>query len=138
MGDASRRRLLDSMGEPATIIGRDTEFVGALSGPGHVLVRGVVRGDSVLADSAIAGSVTVAEGGQWLGALRAADIVVAGSIDGDVSAADRIEIRPTARIRGSVSAGRIAIGQGAVVEGDLRTAAASDVHRFEEKRGGRG
>jgi cytoskeletal protein CcmA (bactofilin family) len=133
MGDASRRRLLDSMGEPATIIGRDTEFVGALSGPGHVLVRGVVRGDSVLA-----GSVTVAEGGQWLGALRAADIVVAGSIDGDVSAADRIEIRPTARIRGSVSAGRIAIGQGAVVEGDLRTAAASDVHRFEEKRGGRG
>ncbi len=133
MGDRSRRRLLDSMGEPATIIGRDTEFVGALSGPGHVLVRGVVRGDSVLA-----GSVTVAEGGQWLGALRAADIVVAGSIDGDVAAADRIEIRPTARIRGSVTAGRIAIGQGAVVEGDLSTAAAADVHRFEEKRGGGG
>lgn len=133
MGERSKRRLLDSMGEPATIIGRDTEFVGVLSGPGHVLVRGAVRGDS-----ALTGSVTVAEGGRWIGALKAADIVVAGAIDGDVSATDRIEIRPTARIRGSVTASRIAIGQGAVVDGDLRTAAASDVHRFEEKRVNRG
>lgn len=129
MGKATRRRLLDSMGEPATIIGRDTEFVGELMGPGHVLVRGVVRGDSDLD-----GYVTLAEGAQWHGALRAADIVIAGQVEGDVSATDRVEIRRTARIRGSVTAARIAIAQGAVVDGDLLTSGAADVHRFEEKR----
>lgn len=132
MGNATRRRLLDSMGEPATIIGRDTRFVGELTGPGHVLVRGIVRGDSDLD-----GYVTLAEGAQWHGSLRAADIVIAGQVEGDVSATDRVEIRPTARIRGSVTAGRIAIGQGAVVDGDLCTSGTAHVHRFEEKRGHR-
>lgn len=129
MAKADKRRMLDSMGEPATVIGRGTEFMGEFRGRGHILVCGVVRGDSVLD-----GSVTVADGAQWKGALAATDIIVAGEVEGDVSASDRVEIRPTARIRGSVTAGRIAIGEGAVVDGELRTSVSAHLHRFEEKR----
>lgn len=129
MGKANKRRMLDSMGDPATIIGRGTEFTGEFRGHGHILVCGAVRGDS-----ALDGSVTVAEGARWHGALAATDIIVAGEVEGDVSASDRVEIRPTARIRGSVTAGRIAIGEGAVVDGELRTSVSAHLHRFEEKR----
>jgi cytoskeletal protein CcmA (bactofilin family) len=129
MGRGNKRRMLDSMGEPATVIGSGTEFMGEFRGRGHILVCGVVRGDS-----ALDGSVTVAEGARWHGALAATDIILAGEVEGDVSASDRVEIRPTARIRGSVTAGRIAIGEGAVVDGELKTSASGHPHRFEEKR----
>ena len=131
MGKATRRRLLDAMGEPATIIGAEAEFAGEFRGRGHILVCGSVRGDSDLD-----GSVTVADGGRWQGALGATHVVVAGTVEGDVTASDRVEIRPTARISGSVTAGRIAIGAGAVVDGDLRTIGSGEPHRFEEKRQG--
>lgn len=119
------------MGEPATIIGRGTEIHGEILGDSHLLVMGVVRGNSDMN-----GSVTLAESGSWIGVLQGTDLVIAGTVEGDIAAADRIEIRASARILGSVSAARIAIGEGAVIDGEIRTAGGTDPHRFEEKRGG--
>lgn len=112
-----------------TIIGRGTEIHGNILGDSHLLVSGTVRGDS-----GPDASVTVAEGGAWIGTLRGADLVIAGTVEGDIAAGDRVEIRPTARIFGSVSAARIAIGEGAVIEGDIQMTGASEPHRFQEKR----
>lgn len=124
-----KRRLLDAMGEPATIIDHGTEIRGEIRSGGHVLVMGTVVGDSDLE-----GSITLSDGGAWTGTMTAQDIVVAGVVEGDVTARDRVEIRPTARIRGSVTASRIAIGEGAVVDGDLSTTGGRDPHPFIEKR----
>ncbi|UCC14171.1 MAG: polymer-forming cytoskeletal protein [Gammaproteobacteria bacterium] len=129
MGERKKRRLLDAMGEPATIIGPGAEFHGHLRCTGHLLVLGTVVGDCD-AD----GSVTLAEGGSWTGLLSGIDLIIAGSVDGDVVAGDRIEIRPGAQISGSVTASRIAIAAGAIVDGELRSTAGAGVHRFEEKR----
>jgi len=125
-----KRRLLDAMGEPATIIDHATEIHGEIRSGGHVLVMGTVVGNSDLA-----GSITLSDGGSWTGTMTAQDIVVAGMVEGDVTARDRVEIRSTARIRGSVTASRIAIGEGAVVDGDLSTTGGRDPHPFIEKRG---
>ncbi len=130
MADDRKRRLLDTMGNPATIIGRDTEIRGEIRSGAHVLVMGTVVGDSDLA-----GSITLSEGGSWTGRLGGLDLVIAGRVEGDVTARDRIEIRPSARIRGSVTACRIAIGEGAVVDGELRTTGGETPHPFIEKRG---
>jgi cytoskeletal protein CcmA (bactofilin family) len=130
LGERKKRRLLDAMGEPATIIGRGAQFHGQLRCAGHLLVLGTVVGDCEAN-----GSVTLAESGSWTGLLCGIDLIVAGSVDGDVVAGDRVEIRPGARISGSVTAARIAIAAGAIVDGELRSTAPTDVHRFEEKRG---
>ena len=124
-----KRRLADAMGDPITIIGRGTEIRGEILGSSHLLVSGVVRGDS-----GTEGSVTVAENGAWIGTLRGHDLVIAGTVEGDLVAQDRLEIRPTARIYGTVSAARIAIGEGAVIDGEIHTTSEAPPHHFEEKR----
>ncbi len=129
MGIARKRRQLDVFGEPATIIGQDIEVVGELKGDGHFLICGTVRGDS-----AVDGPVTLAEGSRWFGSLRAANVIVSGEIDGDLIATGRVEIRPTARVRGSVTGQGIAIAQGAVIEGAVHTESTEDVNRFVERR----
>jgi len=129
MAKDRKRRMLDAMGEPVTIIGPDTEFRGQMHCSGHVLVMGTVVGDSDLE-----GSVTVSDGGSWTGKLSGLDLVIAGSVHGDIKARDRVEIRPSARIRGTVTASQIAIGEGAVVEGKLQTAGGDPPHAFIEKR----
>lgn len=127
------RRLLDAMGEPATVIGQQSRFEGRLSGAGHILVLGTVDGDSVLD-----GSVTIGEAGHWIGSLRAADIVVGGTVEGDVEVSGRAEIRPTAVISGSIHAAQISIGEGARVDGTLTTITDAEIQRFTEKRKRRG
>jgi cytoskeletal protein CcmA (bactofilin family) len=129
MGISKKRRLLDVFGEPATIIGRDIEVIGELKGDGHFLICGTVKGDSE-----VAGPVTLAEGSRWEGSLKASNVIVSGEIDGDLIASDRVEIRPTAKVRGSVTGRGIAIAQGAIIEGEVRTASGGDVDRFVERR----
>jgi cytoskeletal protein CcmA (bactofilin family) len=129
LADRKKRRLADAMGEPATIVGRGTEFRGEILGDSHLLVMGIIRGESGLECS-----VTLAEGATWVGSLRGIDLVIAGTVEGDIIATDRVEIRPPARIFGSVSAARIAIGEGAVIEGEIHMTGGAQPHRFEEKR----
>ena len=124
-----KRRMAESLGEPATIIGKDIEIVGKLKGHGHFLILGTVIGDSVLE-----GPVTIAQSARWEGILCATDIVVDGEIVGDVVASGKIEIRPGARIYGTVTGASVAIAEGAIIEGEMKTTTDIDVHRFVEKR----
>lgn len=129
MGISRKRRLLDVFGEPATIIGQDIEIVGELKGDGHFLICGTVRGDSE-----VAGPVTLAEGSRWFGSLKASNVIVSGEIDGDLVATGRVEIRPSAKVRGSVTGQGIAIAQGAIIEGEVHTDSGEEPNRFVEQR----
>ena len=129
MAISRKRRLLDVFGEPATIIGQDIEIIGELKGDGHFLICGTVRGDS-----AVAGPVTLAEGSHWHGGLKASNVIVSGELDGDLTATGRVEIRPGAKVRGSVTGQGIAIAEGAIIEGEVRTVTGDDVDRFVERR----
>jgi cytoskeletal protein CcmA (bactofilin family) len=124
-----KRRMADSLGDPATIIGQDIEIDGKLSGRGHFLILGTVIGDSVLD-----GPVTIAESARWEGALCAVDVVIDGEIIGAVVASGKIEIRPSARIFGTVTGASVAIAEGAIIEGEMKTSTDIDVQRFIEKR----
>jgi len=124
-----KRRMADSLGDPVTIIGKDIEVDGKLSGHGHFLILGTVIGDSVLD-----GPVTIAEKARWEGTLCAADVVIDGEIVGDVVASGKIEIRPSARIFGTVTGASVAIAEGAIIDGEMKTSTNVEVQRFVEKR----
>ncbi len=123
------RRMMDGLDELPTLVGEGSRVVGNLSGGGHLVVYGEVQGDSDFD-----GSVTLAQGGRWIGTLRAMDIVIAGTVEGDVEARARLELTPTARISGGLTAGRMAIAEGAVVEGSLNITGDAGLYRFKEKR----
>lgn len=123
------RRMMDQWGELPTLVGEGSRVVGNLSGGGHLVVYGEVQGDSDFD-----GGVTLAQGGRWIGTLRAVDIVIAGNVEGDVEAQARLELTASARVSGGLTAGRMAIAEGAVVEGSLNVTGEAGLYRFKEKR----
>ena len=129
MGISRKRRLLDVFGEPATIIGQDNEIVGDQKRHGHIQICGTDRGDSE-----VAGPVTLAQATRRYGSLKSSNVIVSGEIDGDLVASGRVEIRPSAKVRGSVTGQGIAIAQGAVIEGEVHTDSGAEPNRFVEQR----
>jgi cytoskeletal protein CcmA (bactofilin family) len=124
-----KRRMRDRLGPPATIIAAGTVLRGQIEGEGHVFIAGQVIGD---AD--IEGALTLAEGGCWEGVIRADDVILAGMLEGELLARDRVEITAPARVRGRVVAGAIAISQGAVVEAELQSLGRQELVSFDERR----
>jgi len=126
-----RRRLADARAGTLTVLADDAVFEGRLSGSGCVVVSGRFEGDCDLR-----GSVTLAEGGHWLGTLTADNVIIAGRVEGDVLARQRVEVGTTARITGTLSGQSVAIASGAVIDGEIRTGTPGEAPiRFEEKRG---
>ena len=120
IGDANRQ---------TTYIAASTKISGTITGQGAYVFCGVVEGDCD-----ITGPLTLAEGGRWKGTMKAADIVVAGTVEGDVVAQQRVEIAGTARITGSLSGNSIAVAEGAIIEGEIRVTSGEAPIKFQEKR----
>ncbi len=68
------------------------------------------------------------------GSIRANNVIVSGHIEGDITAAGKVEITNTARISGTVTAEAIAVAEGAVVEGVMKTTGHTEPLEFIEKR----
>jgi cytoskeletal protein CcmA (bactofilin family) len=130
MSDIPRRRVSDKTSSTPTFVGVGTEFVGTLNCQGDLVVGGTAR-----ADCTVGGSFTLSEGGAWEGRLQATNAVIAGDVVGDILVAEQLEIRKTARIRGSVTARSIAVAQGALIDGAMSVTSGAPVVRFEERRG---
>jgi len=124
-----KRRIQDVNGSPATYISASTKIVGTITGQGTYVFCGTVEGDCD-----ITGPLTLAEGGRWKGIMRATDIVVGGTVEGDVVARQRVEILGTARVTGSLSGNSIAVAEGAVIEGEIRVTSGEQPIKFQEKR----
>lgn len=131
MTDFPRRRLTDRASSSPTFIGVGTTLTGNLDCEGDLVVGGRVVGDST-----VHGAFTLAEGGQWEGRLEVKTAVIAGQWQGEIIASEKLEIRKSARIHGTVSARSIAVAQGAVIDGEMSVTTGAPVVRFEEKRKG--
>ena len=108
------RRLTDAT-SPATVIGAGTTVHGDVSGPDTIEIRGSVEGDCRCGALCI-----VAQGGRVLGNIEAEGLVVAGEVEAGKLTVDRVELRSTARVRGTITARVLAIADGAFYEGDVQ------------------
>ena len=129
MSDSSKRRLRDSASGPGTLISQGCKIEGLITGSGNLMVNGEVEGECDFA-----GTVTLANGGFWKGLMKADAVIVAGNIDGDIVARGPVEIADTAKISGTVTGEAIAVAEGAVVEGIMKTTGRDAPQEFTEKR----
>jgi cytoskeletal protein CcmA (bactofilin family) len=129
MNDSRLRRLRDRSAGAATLINEGCKITGTITGAGSYLINGEIDGDCELD-----GTVTLASGGLWKGTIRATDIIVAGRVEGDIVADGKVEITDTARITGTVAGNAIAVAEGAVVEGVMKTSGPEEPLEFVEKR----
>jgi cytoskeletal protein CcmA (bactofilin family) len=81
-----------------------------------VEIRGTLEGDC-----RVAALCTVGEGGRVLGNIDATSLVVAGEVTAGMLTAERIEIRATGHVCGTLRARRVIIAEGALYEGDIET-----------------
>lgn len=124
------RRLQDSAQSAATYIAQGVHFTGTIKARGAFVFCGEFEGDCD-----IEGPVTLAAGGRWAGTLKATDVIIAGTVEGDVIASQRVEITGSARVTGSLSGNSIAVAEGAVIDGELRVTSGDQAQLFTEKRG---
>lgn len=129
MSDSRLRRLRDRASGPPTLISAGCKVKGELSGNGDFMISGEVEGDCDLE-----GTVTLTRDGLWRGTLKASTVVIAGRVEGDVHSSGSVEIGNTANIRGTVTGEAIAVAEGAVVQGSMKTTGKGGPTEFVEKR----
>lgn len=101
-------------------------------GPGYsvldanLAVRGDIETDGTLrVDGRLEGSirragvVVIGTGASVVGDISAREVIVGGTVHGNVTAADRAELQPTAVVTGDIEAGAIMIHEGCSVQGRL-------------------
>lgn len=101
-----------------SLIGASTTIEGDLRFRGGLRIDGEVHG-SVTADDESPSMLVLSERARVVGAVRAASVVVNGTIEGPVVAEDTIELQPKARVRGEIRYRSLEIHQGAVIDGVL-------------------
>lgn len=129
MSQLPRRRLLDRLGSAPSLIAQHTRLAGDIETAGALLVNGMVQGNG-----RIGGEISISSDAQWEGDVYASSAVIAGTVVGNITVEDKLEIGASARLRGRVSAKRIAIALGAQVEGEMTCTSTEPIVEFTEKR----
>jgi cytoskeletal protein CcmA (bactofilin family) len=88
---------------------------GEISGNEDLLAEGTIEGPINLAD----GILIVGEKGGISGNIAAKEIVVHGTVTGNVEARNRVEIKPNGSITGDIVTSRIVIDDGAYCKGSI-------------------
>jgi cytoskeletal protein CcmA (bactofilin family) len=131
-------------GKPAstkvdTIVGQNTRVNGDLHFSGGLHIDGVIKG-SVIAEEDSASVLTVSENGCIEGDVNVPNILLNGSVIGDVRSGERIELAAKARVTGDVYYQLIEMAIGAEVNGSLlhHDGSSSSVVSFEREQTGLG
>ncbi|HEV8633081.1 MAG TPA: polymer-forming cytoskeletal protein [Chloroflexota bacterium] len=99
----------------ASVVGPGSVWHGTLTVDGSLRIQGQVTGEILVRDA-----VHISEGAEVDAKVRAAVVVVAGHLRGEVEAAERLEISSTGRVQAELVTKALVVHDGAVVEGQLR------------------
>ncbi len=98
----------------STVIGSSIVIDGEISGEDHLVVHGTVKGRINVRDSLV-----VENGGLVEATVESSTITVNGTVNGDISASERAELRPNSTVIGDIRAPRILIADGASFKGNV-------------------
>lgn len=107
-----------------TLIGRSARIQGDVEFSGGLHIDGQVTGNVRVLPGGAA-SVSVSEHGVVEGSVEAPQVVLNGTVNGDIVASERVVLGAKARVRGNVSYGVIEMALGAEITGRLIPAAAA-------------
>lgn len=98
----------------ASVIAAGARFEGAVTGAADLKVDGLLAGNVTTE-----GAVTVTAGGEVQGEITARAVSIAGRVEGNVAAADLVELAASARLEGNLAASRVVIAEGAFLSGQV-------------------
>lgn len=112
-------RPLDTRTEPArggvAILGKSVILKGQIYGREDVTIDGEVEGTVELQEHRL----TVGPTGKVVATIKAREIVVLGTVQGNIETREKIEIRKDAKVIGDIRTARIVIEDGAFFKGSI-------------------
>jgi cytoskeletal protein CcmA (bactofilin family) len=96
----------------SAFIDQGSEFEGKLTFKDTVRIDGCFRGEITSENTLVVG-----ETGEIMATVRSRNVMIAGSVTGDVFAGERLVLHKTARVEGDVQAGSLQIEEGAQFNG---------------------
>lgn len=100
-------------------IGKSITLKGDLSGNEDLVIEGHIEGRVDLPNN----QLTIGANGSCAAEVHAKTVIVVGKVTGNVIATERIEIQATGLVNGDVSAPRLIVQEGAVVNGSIEMGA---------------
>jgi cytoskeletal protein CcmA (bactofilin family) len=125
------RRFTDGTHAPATVVGRGTRIRGDLASGEPVEIHGTLEGDCQTSAHCV-----IHEQARVTGNVAAAGLIVAGEVEAGVIAAEKVEIRASARVLGTVRARVVVIADGAFYEGHVEDAGDDGPALLKDRREG--
>jgi cytoskeletal protein CcmA (bactofilin family) len=101
--------------ERITYIGKSLVIKGEVSGSEPIHIEGKIEGPISLRDC----HVNVGRDAVVTSDVQAGEVIIRGTLDGNISARDRVEVHSGGSLTGNVSAGRISIEYGAFFHGKV-------------------
>jgi cytoskeletal protein CcmA (bactofilin family) len=112
----------------------DERRVTAWIGHGVVIEGRITSAQDLRIDGKVEGTIEVGDHGVVIGQsaeitadLAARSILISGSVVGDITAAQRVELKAGASVEGDITAPRLVIADGAIVNGTIDTIGISRV-----------
>jgi len=94
-----------------------THYVnGEVSGEEDLVVKGYIKGRVDLKNH----SLIIEKGGRVDGDIIVNELVLRGSVNGNIYAAGKVYVAPEAHVRGDIAAARVSISEGAIFKGSIK------------------
>jgi cytoskeletal protein CcmA (bactofilin family) len=103
----------------STVVGAGTEIKGDITFSNGLHVDGVIKGDVISDPEDPHATLTLSEQGTIDGNVRVGNVMLNGTVVGDVIASNRVELAPNARITGTLTYVMLEMAMGAEVNGKL-------------------
>ncbi len=101
-----------------TIIAIDTRVMGNIEFSGGFHIDGYVKGNMIAAEHEDA-TLSISEKGCVEGTIEATQLLLNGTVKGDIRATERVELGPKARVIGNVKYKTLEMALGAEINGQL-------------------
>ena len=111
------RRADEAAPRGSAVLGKSLVFTGKISGREDLILDGRIEGDVDLPENRL----TVGAGGHVQGGIRAREVVIYGTVHGNLEAVERVEIKRNARVLGDMRTARPVIEEEAYFKGNIET-----------------
>lgn len=99
-------------GEVHTLLGKGSEFEGKLTFEGQVRIDGKFSGQIITKDVLVIG-----DGARVQAEINAGTVIINGTVEGNVRAAQLIELHAPARVKGNLESPALTVDRGVIFEG---------------------
>ena len=122
-----KRRLEYREFPTESIIAPDTKIKGTIIRSSSIRISGHFNG-RINSDRL----VILDKGGKIDGMINAPHVIINGELNGNIDSAEHVELRAECRMIGNINTGKIAIAEGSIFHGEIKTTKKKDIPSASE------